>query len=221
MMYRYSHRRKTLRLCFLVFAPIMFLINDALGLSTSLSHPKGNPSAPYLMKINTLKRSVDIESFEITIDKSHLENLKQLPNVFDFKDVEIWSDLPHQQCRFQIHRRPFHDQRLELMASGNLNIRDGIFDFQSHQWRTNGMSDETYLQDEANLRFSRSGLPVGIIPYFHLFVNQGEVALPPLYVELSDAKEDGPALSLEGSYSFYVDEWQEGIFSISACRAVP
>jgi len=198
----------------------MFLINDALGFSASLSHPKSNISAPYLMKINSLKRSVDVESFEITIDEPSLKNLKQLSNFFDFKDVAIWSDLPHQQCQFKIHRRPFHDRRLELMAYGEFNIREGIFDFQSNSWRTNGMSDETYLKEEANLRFTRSGLPVGIIPYFHLFVNQGEVALPPLYVELSDTKEEGNALSLEGSYSFYVDEWQEGILSISKCKPI-
>lgn len=195
----------------------MLIINDAFGFSVSLSYRKNDLSAPYMMKINTLKRSVDIESFEITIDKSNLENLKQLPNVFDFNDYDIWSDLPHQQCTFQIHRRPFHDRRLELMASGELDIRKGVFEFQSHQWRTHGMSDETYLKDEANLRFTRSGLPVGIIPYFHLFVTQGEVALPPLYIELSEKKEEGSPLSLEGSYSFYVDEWQEGIFSISEC----
>ena len=121
--------------------------------------------------------------------------------------------MPEVGCFFEIQRRPIEDRRLETMASGRLRINNGVFDFRRHSWRTRGMADPSYLQDEGNLRLLKDGRPIGKMPYFHLFINQGEVAKPPRYVELTKEREQGDKGSPEGVFSFYVDDWQECLLS--------
>ena len=55
------------------------------------------------------------------------------------------------------------------------------------------------------------------MPYFHLFINKGEVAQPPLYVDLTRDREAGSPNTVPGIYSFYVDGWQDGLFQIIHC----
>ncbi|MBT6123307.1 MAG: hypothetical protein HOH48_08070 [Candidatus Puniceispirillum sp.] len=81
------------------------------------------------------------------------------------------------------------------------------------------MADPSYLQDEGNLRLLKDGKPIGKMPYFHLFINQGEVARPPEYVELTKEREQGDKGSPEGVFSFYVDDWQEGLLSVRNCKS--
>ena len=140
-------------------------------------------------KTGKLAKSDEIMSFDIAISGSALENLKRLPFEFDFSKHKIWTDMPEVGCFFEIQRRPIEDRRLETMASGRLRINNGVFDFRRHSWRTLGMADPSYLQDEGNLRLLKDGRPIGKMPYFHLFINQGEVALPPEYVELTKERE--------------------------------
>ena len=86
---------------------------------------------------------------------------------------------------FKLERRGIENQRIELMASGRLRIEKGTVSFRRNKWNTGGMANKSFLQDEGNIKLLRGGTPVGKIPYFHLFVNQGEVARPPKYVELT------------------------------------
>jgi hypothetical protein len=169
-------------------------------------------------KTGKLTKSDEITSFDVTISGSHLKKLKRLPFEFDFSKHKIWSGMPEVGCFFEIQRRPIEDRRLETMASGRLRIKNGVFDFLKHNWRTRGMAEPSYLQDEGNLRLLKDGEPIGKIPYFHLFINQGEVALPPEYVELTKKREQGNEGSPEGVFSFYVDDWQEGLLSIRNCK---
>ena len=165
-----------------------------------------------------LTKSEEITSFDVAMSGSALENLKRLPFEFDFSKHKIWTDMPEAECFFEIQRRPIEDRRLETMASGHLRINNGVFDFRRHSWRTRGMADPSYLQDEGNLRLLKDGRPIGKMPYFHLFINQGEVAKPPRYVELTKEREQGDKGSPEGVFSFYVDDWQEGLLSIRNCK---
>ena len=128
-------------------------------------------------------------SFDVAINGSALENLKRLPFEFDFSKHKIWTDMSEVGCFFEIQRRPIEDRRLETTASGRLRINNGVFDFRRHSWRTRGMADPSYLQYEGNLRLLKDGILIGKIPYFHLFINQGGVALPPEYVELTKERE--------------------------------
>ena len=165
-----------------------------------------------------LTKSEEIMSFDVAISGSTLENLKRLPFEFDFSKHEIWTEMPAVGCAFEIQRRPIEDRRLETMASGRLKIEDGIVEFRRNSWRTGGMAEPSHLKDEGNLRVLLDGSPIGKMPYFHLFINQGEVARPPLYVELTMEREKGDTGSPEGVFSFYVDDWQEGLLKIQRCR---
>ncbi len=55
------------------------------------------------------------------------------------------------------------------------------------------------------------------MPYFHLFINKGEVALPPIFVEMVKEREKGNTGEINGSFPFYVDDWQEGVLEIKNC----
>ena len=167
-----------------------------------------------------LAKSEEIMSFDVSISGSSLENLKRLPFEFDFTRYEIWTDLPEHRCAFKLERRRIENQRIELMASGRLRIEKGTVSFRRNKWNTGGMADKSFLQDEGNLKILMDGAPVGKIPYFHLFTNQGEVARPPEYVELTKERIQGDDGSPEGTFSFYVDDWQEGLFTIKNCQSV-
>ncbi len=166
-----------------------------------------------------LTKSEKIMSFDIIISGSTLENLKRLPFEFDFSKHNIWTEMHQVDCSFEIQRRPIEEQRIETMASGQLIIENGVYNFLQNHWRTRGMADPSYLQDEGNLRLLKDGRPIGKMPYFHLFINQGEVARPPEYVELTKEREKGNRGSPEGVFSFYVDDWQEGLLSKQNCKA--
>ena len=43
------------------------------------------------------------------------------------------------------------------------------------------------------------------------------MARPPIYVELSKQRELGDNESVEGRYSFYVDDWAEGLLDVRDC----
>ena len=167
-----------------------------------------------------LAKSEEIMSFDVSISGSSLENLKRLPFEFDFTRYEIWTDLPEHRCAFKLERRGIENQRIELMASGRLRIENGTVSFRRNKWNTGGMANKSFLQDEGNLKILMNGAPVGKIPYFHLFTNQGEVARPPEYVELTKERIQGNDGSPEGTFSFYVDDWQEGLFTIKNCQSV-
>ena len=105
-----------------------------------------------------------------------------------------------------------------LLEYVDLELIDGRIKFLKNNWRTRGISSPLFLQIEANLPVNTAGQIIGKMPYFHLFVNEGEVALPPKYVELGEnEKKSGDKKSLEGIHSFFVDEWQIGLISVFNC----
>ena len=164
-----------------------------------------------------LKPSDDIKVFDVAIDEETMAGLKRLPWEFDYSVFDVWTELNAQNCRFQINRRMLENKRLEQMAGGTFNVVDGTVMFASHSWRTGGMANADYLKYESNLKILRDGRPAGKMPYFHLFINKGEVALPPVFVELTREREAGAKGSVSGVFSFYVDEWQDGLLEISNC----
>ena len=166
---------------------------------------------------DTHKPSDDIKVFDVAIDEETMAGLKRLPWEFDYSVLDVWTELNAQNCRFQINRRMLENKRLEQMAGGTFNVVDGTVMFASHSWRTGGMANADYLKYESNLKILRDGRPAGKMPYFHLFINKGEVALPPVFVELTREREAGAVGSISGAFSFYVDEWQDGLLEISNC----
>ena len=165
----------------------------------------------------TLNISEVIQSFDVIIEAGTLQSLKRLPWEYDFSNKDVWTDLKKEKCFFSLSRREIEDKRIELLASGAFSIENGKIIFGSNSWKTRGMSSPEYLKNESNLRVLRNGIPIGKIPFFHLFTNKGEVARPPKYVELSKQRESGDNESVEGRYSFYVDDWAEGLLDVRDC----
>ena len=165
----------------------------------------------------TLNISEVIQSFDVIIEAGTLQSLKRLPWEYDFSNKDVWTDLKKEKCFFSLSRREIEDKRIELLASGAFSIENGKIIFGSNSWKTRGMSSPEYLKNESNLRVLRNGIPIGKIPFFLLFTNKGEVARPPKYVELSKQRESGDNESVEGRYSFYVDDWAEGLLDVRDC----
>jgi len=171
----------------------------------------------FALAAEKLLPSSNVVVFEVSMNKETMAGLKRLPWEFDHSSFDIWTDLNATNCWFEINRRPFENKRLEKMVSGKLDIINGEIIFGAHKWRTGGMASPDYLKHESNLKVLRNGRPVGKMPYFHLFINKGEVALPPVFVELTRNREGGNSGSASGIFSFYVDDWQEALFEIRNC----
>ena len=165
----------------------------------------------------TLNISEVIQTFDVMSEAGTLQSLKRLPWEYDFSSKDVWTDLKKEKCFFSLSRRTIKDKRIELLASGAFSIENGKIIFGSNSWKTRGMSSPEYLKNESNLRVLRNGIPIGKIPFFLLFTNKGEVARPPEYVELSKQRELGDNENVEGRYSFYVDDWAEGLLDVRDC----
>jgi hypothetical protein len=196
-------------LAFLSFIPLFELQSAVWKNSSSTTETKSSDK--------TLNISEVIQSFDVVMEAETSQSLKRLPWEYDFSSKDVWTDLKKEKCFFSLSRRPFEDKRIELLASGAFSIENGKVLFGSNSWKTRGMSSPDYLKNESNLRVLRNGMPIGKIPFFLLFTNEGEVARPPEYVELSKRRELGDTENVEGRYSFYVDDWAEGLLDIRNC----
>ena len=196
-------------LAFLSFIPLFELQSAVWKNSSSTTETKSSDK--------TLNISEVIQSFDVIMEAGTLQSLKRLPWEYDFSNKDVWTDLKKEKCFFSLSRREIEDKRIELLASGAFSIENGKIIFGSNSWKTRGMSSPEYLKNESNLRVLRNGIPIGKIPFFLLFTDKGEVARPPKYVELSKQRESGDNESVEGRYSFYVDDWAEGLLDVRDC----
>ena len=132
---------------------------------------------------------------------------------FDFSAVQVDQEL-NSTCRFTFFRKPKEEQRSQMMASGWVNIEDGMLFFDDlHEWHTGGLAEPSYLIEEANLAVQDDGMVVGKTPYFHLFINEGEIARQPEYVELAFMYEPSDPYPSGRSW-FYVDSWQDAFIEL-------
>ncbi len=146
------------------------------------------------------------------------EQLSEFSNerIFDFSMIEVARDT-NVTCAFLFERQVREDpNRIELMAMGRVVITNGILEFGDHTWRTGGLADQSYLQNEAAVAIDVEGVVNGVLPYFHLFIDAGEVALPPQIVQLP--REYFPEGNFpEGITTFDVDDWQIGRLILRRC----
>ncbi|MDC3287284.1 hypothetical protein OAV67_06485 [Alphaproteobacteria bacterium] len=188
----------------------VFELSAAVWKNSSSTTEKKSPD-------KTLNKSEVIQTFDVFMKTEMLQGLKRLPWAYDFSSKDVWKDLKKDKCFFSLSRRVIENKRIELLASGAFSIENGKIIFGSNSWKTGGMSSPEYLKNESNLRVLRNGIPIGKIPFFLLFTNKGEVARPPKYVELSKQRESGDNERVEGRYSFYVDDWAEGLLDVRNC----
>jgi hypothetical protein len=164
-----------------------------------------------------LNKSKKIQEFDIQIDKNVISSLKRSPTSFDFADYEIDVLKKTWTCTFEIWRKVISNGDKHHLGRGDLTIVDGDVKIGDNYWKTGGMASPAYLTNEANLKLTTQGNIVGKMPYFHLFINDGEVALPPVYVTLNQQKLTGRATNPIGAHVFFVDDWQQGLFLVKSC----
>ena len=132
---------------------------------------------------------------------------------FDFSAVRVDQGL-NSSCRFTFFRKPREERETQMMAFGQVNVEGGrLFFDDRHHWRTGGLAESSYLIEEANLAVQDNGMVVGRTPYFHLFINDGEVALQPEYVELAFKYEPSDPYPSGRSW-FHVDSWQDAFIEL-------
>ena len=132
---------------------------------------------------------------------------------FDFSEVQLDQGL-NSTCRFTFFRKPKEEPDIEEMASGWVDVEDGKLFFDDlHEWRTGGLAEPGYLIEEANLAVQNDGMVIGKTPYFHLFINEGEIARQPEYVELAFKYEPSEPYPSGRSW-FYVDDWQDAFIEL-------
>ena len=211
-----SHRIRHLLLCFFMAAicvPLSLTEPVALTFKTT-SESSENGKAT---KKGALTKSDMITRYEVKIDEKLVANLKRPPTYFDFSKVKITS-ASNLKCSFDISRQEIETSNTEDLGWGMLEMLDGRIHFLKNSWRTGGISSPLFLQTEANLVLNKSGQLVGRMPYFHLFINKGEVARPPEYVTLGENKKEfGDKNSPEGLHVFFVDDWQRGRIRVRNC----
>ena len=137
---------------------------------------------------------------------------------FDFSLYDINDTHGQMRCGFGIYRAIYETGVIEdwALVNGDLLIQDGLVKFLNHRWRTNGLSSSSYLSDEANLKLTKEGYVVGKIPYFHLFVNDGEPPMLPLYVSFKEHKNSKPidinsSIGVSAEMWVEVDGWADGV----------
>ena len=110
------------------------------------------------------------------------------------------------------------------MAQGSLIINDSKVTLDG-RWKTGGLSnDPKYMKDEVNLRLTKDGHIVGKMAYFHLFVNNGEAAEKPLFIELKKHQKS-KTLNYKSFDSYPaaeiwidVQDWAGGIMTLFNCK---
>ncbi len=136
--------------------------------------------------------------------------------IVDFSGIDVATGVYFDSCYFRIERKIRESGQVQGLASGRLSIEGGNINFGPHHWRTGGLADQSYLENEAVLVLDREGRLHGEMPFFLLFVDRGEVAYPPDYVQLP--KDFVPSQDFpHGTTSFFADAWADGQITLSGC----
>ena len=176
-----------------------------------------------------------IEIYYIVFSEDVLEELIQIApqeNAADFtksfKQYQLANLQSQLICGFRLRRVVYENNpegEIEdwNLAHGSLIINGSKVTLDG-RWKTGGLSnDPKYMKDEVNLRLTKDGHIVGKMAYFHLFVNNGEAAEKPLFIELKKHQKSKTLnyRSIE-SYSaaeiwIDVQDWAGGVMTIFNC----
>ena len=159
-----------------------------------------------------------IGQFEIIIPETNMDNLESDNYDFNFESFELWEKKNDLECAFKLTRQIIEDKKQSLLVSGTLKIENENIIFGEHKWKTGGMADSSYLIDDSNLKFTQDGSLVGTLTIFNLFVSRGEIANPPVIVELLGTQNSKKSdFGFEGYYIFDVDDYSTANFEIINC----
>ena len=185
----------------------LLLSNMAVSLSADVSD----------QDFGTLFKESSIKIYEVDLV------LEDAPNSFgradfDFNVFDIKYEHDKIRCGFGIHRAIYETGVIEewSLVNGDLLIENGLVKFLNHRWRTRGLSNSSYLTNEANLKLTKEGYIVGKMPYFHLFIDAGEPPMLPLYVSFKKHKKSKPidinsSVGVSAEMWVEVDGWADGV----------
>ena len=177
-----------------------------------------------------------IEIYDIVFSEDVLEELIQIAPqesaadfTKSFKQYQLANLQSSLTCGFKLQRVVYENNpegEIEdwNMAQGSLIINGSKVTLEG-RWKTGGLSnDPKYMKDEVNLRLTKDGHIVGKMAYFHLFVNNGEAAKKPLFIELK--KHQKSKTFNFKSFEAYpaakiwidVEDWAGGIMTLFNCK---
>ena len=177
-----------------------------------------------------------IEIYDIVFSEAVLEELIQIApqeSAADFTKSFKQYRLANLQspliCGFKLRRVVYENNpegEIEdwNMAQGSLIINGSKITLDG-RWKTGGLSnDPKYLKDEVNLRLTKDGHIVGKMAYFHLFVNNGEAAEKPLFIELKKHQKSKTinyrSIDSYSAAEIWIDvqDWAGGVMTIFNCK---
>ena len=187
-----------------------------LELTNEINRKNADALCDEIRKFDQPLNDAVVRRFQVNIFVDELEKFtgrKQL----DVSNLNLMINLSDPECYFRIARKQIESKRVEWLASGNFSVEGGVVKFGRNRWQTGGLADSSYLIEQGALAFADNYLLHGTIPYFHLFVSQGEIAQKPMQINFdgttydNDQKKLKPDKSWPKVYPFYVDTWQSGI----------
>jgi hypothetical protein len=176
-----------------------------------------------------------IEIYDIVFSEDVLEELIQIApqeNAADFtksfKQYQLANLQSQLICGFRLRRVVYENNpegEIEdwNLAHGSLIINGSKVTLDG-RWKTGGLSnDPKYMKDEVNLRLTKDGHIVGKMAYFHLFVNNGEAAEKPLFIELKKHQKSKTinyrSIDSYSAAEIWIDvqDWAGGVMTIFNC----
>ena len=176
-----------------------------------------------------------IEIYDIVFSEDVLEELIQIApqeNAADFtksfKQYQLANLQSQLICGFRLRRVVYENNpegEIEdwNLAHGSLIINGSKVTLDG-RWKTGGLSnDPKYMKDEVNLRLTKDGHIVGKMAYFHLFVNNGEAAEKPLFIELKKHQKSKTinyrSINSYSAAEIWIDvqDWAGGVMTIFNC----
>ena len=165
----------------------------------------------------TLVKEDSIRIYEVDLVLENATNAFSKTD-FDFSIYDIHYTHEQMRCGFGIHRAIYETGVIEDwgLVNGDLLIQEGLVKFLNHRWRTRGLSNSSYLVKEANLKLTKECYIVGKMPYFHLFVDEGEPPMLPLYVSFKKHTNSKPidinsSIGVPAEMWVEVDGWADGV----------
>lgn len=161
-----------------------------------------------------------VRRFDVNIVLKDLEEFTGRKHL-DLSNINVMTMLSQNACFFSISRQQIESKKIDELATGQFSVESGLIKFGKNSWKTGGLADSSYLQEQGVLAFSDDYLLNGSIPYFPLFVSPGEVAQRPMQIDFFNTEADNfykNEFIWFGEYRFDVDHWQTGIIGFR-CRA--
>jgi hypothetical protein len=162
-------------------------------------------------------------------DKKRLLSKPLSKTDFDFSSYKLAQHTDTITCVFDL-RRVIYETVVEGniekwdMASGEITFVNSKVQINKGRWHMGGLSkDQSYIQNEVNLKLTSTGHLVGKMAYFNLSVDKGEAPRAPLYIDLSPHQRSTPLdyknlATAKAEIWIDVEDWAGGVLTLSYCR---